>query len=95
MRELGTTVNIMRGQQAASDKELLNKQFRELLSSVVEIQTRLTKYNQMEETHVYKWVNILLNETERLTLMARMRRELQNLPPRFRSDSERAGLSGK
>ena len=95
MRELGTTVNTMRDRQDASDKELVNKQFREVFSSVVEIQTRLAKHNQLEENHVYKWVNVLLGEAERLALMARMRHELENLPPRFWSDSERAGLSGK
>jgi hypothetical protein len=38
----------------------------------------------LEENHVYKWVNILLGETERSALLARIERELENTPPRFR-----------
>jgi hemerythrin superfamily protein len=93
MRELGTTVNCMRKQQDASDNELVSKQFREVRRSVVEIQTRLARHNEQEENHVYKWVNFLLDETERSALMARMRRQLENSPPRFGSDSEPARLS--
>ena len=65
MRELGTTVNAMRNQQDASDHEAVSKQFREVRRSVVEIQSRLAKHNQLEENHVYKWVNVLLDEAER------------------------------
>jgi len=82
MRELGATVNIMR-QENASD------QFRQVHRSVVVIQSRLTKHNQLEENHVYKWVNVMLGEAERLALAARVKRELENTPPRFSSDFER------
>lgn len=82
MRELGATVKIMR-QENASD------QFQDVRRSVVVIQRRLTNHNQLEENHVYKWVNVLLNEAERLALAVRVKRELDNTPPRFRSDFER------
>jgi hemerythrin superfamily protein len=79
MRELGATVKIMR-QENASD------QFQEVHRSVVGIQSRLTGHNQLEENHVYKWVNGLLDEPQRLALAARVKRELENIPPRFSSD---------
>jgi hemerythrin superfamily protein len=83
MRELGKRVNSMRKQRDASDNELVSKQFRKVRCSVVEIQTRLVKHNQLEENHVYQWVNVLLNETERLVLLDRITRELENIPARF------------
>jgi hemerythrin superfamily protein len=83
MRELGTSVNAIRNQDDASDHEVVNKQFREVRRSVVEIQTRLAKHNELEEHHVYKWVNVLLDETKRSALLTRIRRELENTPPRF------------
>jgi hemerythrin superfamily protein len=79
MRELGTSVNSIRKQQDASDTEVLRR-------SVVEIQNRLAKHNELEENHVYKWVNILLDETELSVLVAGIKREIENIPPRFSSD---------
>lgn len=85
MRELGTTVKAIRKQENVSNREVL-KQFREIRHSVVEIQTRLAKHNQLEENQVYKWVNILLGHAERSALLARIKRELENAPPRFGSE---------
>jgi hypothetical protein len=82
MRELGASVNSMR-KQLASDNEVVSKQFRKVRRSVVEIQTRLGKHNQLEENHVYKWVNVLLDAAERSVLVARIRREIENIPARF------------
>ena len=63
MRELGATVKIMR-------HENTSEQFRAVHRSVVVIKSRLTKHNQLEEIHVYKWVNVLLGDAERLALAA-------------------------
>lgn len=84
MRDLGTTVNAMRNQQDASDNEVVIEQFGEVRRSVLKIQSRLAKHNELEEKQVYKWVNVLLDRTERSALIARIRRELENMPPRFR-----------
>ena len=89
MRELGTTVNGMRNQRDVSDNELLIELFRDVRRSVVSIQSRLVEHNRLEESYVYRWVNFLLSETERSALMTRIRRELENMPPRFSSDSEK------
>jgi hypothetical protein len=85
MRELGTSVNGIRMQENVSNREVF-KQFRELRRAVFEIQSRLVKHNQLEENHVYKWVNILLGKADRSALLARIKRELENMPPRFRSE---------
>ena len=84
MRELGGAVNTMRNQEDASGHEAVSQQLREVRRSVVEIQSRLAEHNQLEENHVYKWVNVLLDEAQRSALVARIRRELENTPPRFR-----------
>jgi hemerythrin superfamily protein len=84
MRELGTTVSTIRQQKNASDHEGLSKQFREVRRSVVEIQSRLAEHNRLEENHIYKWVNVLLDDAQRSALVAQIRRQLENTPPRFR-----------
>jgi hypothetical protein len=84
MRALGTSVNALRKQENLSNREVF-KQFREVRLAVFEIQSRLAKHNQLEENHVYQWVNILLGEVERSALLARIKRELENMPPRFTS----------
>ena len=86
MRELGTSVNGMRKQQDASNDDAVRKQFRKVRRSVSEIQIRLAKHNQLEENHVYKWVNVLLDEAEQSVLVARIRSEIENIPPRFSPD---------
>jgi len=82
MRELGTSVHAIRTQNL-SNREVFRR-FRELGRTVFEIQSRLAKHNEFEENHVYKWVNIVLGEAERAALLARIKRELENVPPRFR-----------
>ena len=86
MRELGTSVNGMRKQQDASNDDAVRKQFRKVRRSVSEIQIRLAKHNQLEENYVYKWVNVLLDEAEQSVLVARIRSEIENIPPRFSPD---------
>jgi hemerythrin superfamily protein len=51
--------------------------------SVIEIQTRLAKHNQLEENQIYKWVKVLLGEAEQSVLVARIKREIENIPARF------------
>ena len=86
MRELGTAVNTLRKQKTRSDHDVTSKQLRDVRRCVVKVQSRLDQHNHLEENHVYKWVNVLLGEPERVALTARMRYELENVPPRLRSD---------
>ena len=86
MRELGTSVNSMRKLQDASDNEVLSKQFQIVRRSVVEMKTRLAKHNQLEENHVYKWVNVLLDETQLSVLAFGIKREIGIFRPDLRSD---------
>jgi iron-sulfur cluster repair protein YtfE (RIC family) len=83
MSELGAAVNTIRNRETPSEHEAISKQLQDVRRSIVKIQSRLDQHNQLEENHVYKWVNVLLSDAERLALAARIRHELENTPPRF------------
>ena len=83
MHELGAAVNTIRKQETPSEPEAISKQLQEVRRTIVKIQSRLDQHNQLEENRVYKWVNVLLGDAERLALTARIRHELENIPPRF------------
>ena len=86
MRELGGAVNKMRKHEPRSDRDIISKRLRDVRHSVVSVRSRLDAHNQLEENYVYKWVNVLFGEAERLALTARIRHELENIPPRFQPD---------
>lgn len=83
MHELSTAVNTMRKYGSASDPVATSGLLREVRCCVVSVETRLRTHNQLEEDQVYTWVGALLGEAERSTLTARMKHELENIPPRF------------
>ena len=84
MHELGAAITTIRPHANVTDHEATSKQLRYVENSAVKIQSRLEQHNQLEENHVYEWVNVLLGEAERLALTARIRHELVRLPPRFK-----------
>ena len=47
------------------------------------VQRRLKTHNELEETHIYPLVDVLLSPEEAAKLNSRMKRELDNLPARF------------
>ena len=82
MRELAGAVNAARelaAQGGPPDRERL-QQIRARVSAVAE---RLVEHNRVEEQQVYLWPGALLAEAELDTLRAGVRREIDNLPPRF------------
>jgi hemerythrin superfamily protein len=83
MRELGKAVNTLRKQGTHSDHDVIRKRLLEARRSIVKVQSRLEAHNQLEEDHIYKWVNVLLGEAKRSTLIASIRHEIENIPPRF------------
>lgn len=48
------------------------------------VSRRLEEHNALEESEVYRWVLVLLDEAECLSLNDHIQRELENLPPRLR-----------
>jgi len=84
MRELGIAVNTLRQLRTCCDQDVISKQLRDVRRSVVNVQSRLSEHNQLEENYVYRWVDVLLGESERLAVTSRIRHELENIPPRFK-----------
>jgi iron-sulfur cluster repair protein YtfE (RIC family) len=83
MHELAKAVNLMRATNGTPDAGAVGESLREVRSIVQSVKTRLGVHNQLEENQVYGWIDVLLDETERSALDARLRHELENLPSRF------------
>lgn len=86
MVELAKAVNTARewglpGNEPSSDH------FLEIKQRVLSISNRLQEHNQMEEEQVYLWPAILLTPAGCAEMSARMKREIENLPPRFSTGS--------
>jgi hypothetical protein len=88
MRELAAAVNAARelaARDGAPDRERL-AQIRARASAVA---GRLAGHNRVEERQVYLWPDALLKGEELDTLRDGMRREIENLPPRFTEGAPR------
>ncbi|HMF57727.1 MAG TPA: hemerythrin domain-containing protein [Pyrinomonadaceae bacterium] len=88
MHELAKAINLIRALKGIPDAGAVGECLREVRSIVQSVKTRLRAHNQLEEDKVYGLIDVLLNEAERSTLDTRVRRELENLPPRFTGAGE-------
>lgn len=82
MRELAAAVNDLRAsvtRPGDAPSEVLDAARRKV-SAVAE---RLEEHNRLEEGRVYLWQGALLDAGVRERLSALLRREIENLPPRF------------
>lgn len=82
MVELATAVNAAREWLSAGVAPTA-EQLRELKRRVRILSDRLVEHNRLEEQQVYLWPEALLPAHERTALRASMKREIENLPPRF------------
>lgn len=87
MVELAKAVNAAR-EWFLPGNELMADHFLEMKRQVLAISNRLQEHNQMEEEHVYLWPAILMTPTECAGMSLRMKREIDNLPPRFSASSD-------
>ena len=82
MVELAKAVNAAR--ELVKEKNAPRaEQLSEIKQRVLAVSARLQEHNRLEEEQVYLWPEMLLTAGERAALSARMRREIENLPPRF------------
>lgn len=56
----------------------------EVREKIDAVSRRLEAHNALEESRVYPWAALLLDPLEQAALNENIRRELENLPPRFR-----------
>jgi hypothetical protein len=84
MHELADAVKIMRAlSRAAPDASDSMEQMGAVRRKVAEIAKRLEVHNQLEETEVYLWPSTILGPEAQNRLDDSLRRELENMPPRF------------
>lgn len=81
MRELAAAVNALkeldaRGGEAAA-------RLAEVKRRVLTVAARLEEHNRVEEERAYRWPEALCEGAAREALSTELRRELENLPPRF------------
>lgn len=83
MRSLGKAVGLMR-ELSASPKQESAPLIAEVKKTVAIVQQRLDQHNQIEEQKLYQWPTLLIEPRELARLMVEIRRQIENLPPRFR-----------
>jgi hypothetical protein len=59
------------------------EQMETLRRKTTEVAARLKEHNRLEELKVYRWPATLLGSEAQVRLTGSLRRELENLPPRF------------
>lgn len=82
MHELAAAVKQMRELRGGSFQKT-SQTIAAVRGKIIEISRRLEEHNELEESEVYNWADTLLADAERAALDARMKKELDNLPPRF------------
>lgn len=82
MRELAQAIAITRS-LTANTKPAAADQLEAVKKKIAAVRARLVKHNEIEETGIYVWSISLLSEAERAELGTEIRKELENLPPRF------------
>jgi hypothetical protein len=90
MDQLSGAVKTMRQFLSSSDTYTQWKRTREVNSiraRLREVASRLKAHNQLEEEHVYKWPALMLNAADSEKVYEVLRREIENLPPRFLPES--------
>jgi hypothetical protein len=88
MTELSSAITSMRELQLAPDAKSEREVLRHVREKVASVASRLDIHNRLEEERLYSLPANLLPAGEEARLMARVRHELENMPPRF-SDPER------
>jgi hypothetical protein len=80
MKELASLIKTMR--ELSADQPQPNE-IKEVRQRLLIIQRRLKVHNHLEEGQAYTWPALIFDEQTVAALCDRMRRELENLPPRF------------
>jgi len=78
--ELARMIKALRGNEVGV---MQTEAVEALRTSLRGVRERLEDHNRLEENHVYLWPALLFDDEALATLSEQVRRELQNLPPRF------------
>jgi hypothetical protein len=83
MNELASAIKVMREMGSAPSDERVARALRSVRRKVNAVGHRLEQHNRLEEERLYRWPASLLTTTEQARLLARVAREVENLPPRL------------
>ena len=89
MHELARAVNAARDLAALDDADN-REELKQIKGRVLAVAARLAEHNRVEEEQVYRWPEALLSLSQLSTLPARIKHEIENLPPRFSEDTHPA-----
>ena len=82
MRELAAAVNSLKELNAGGGADEVGR-LAHIRGRVLAVAARLEEHNRVEEERAYRWPEALCGEAEREALASELRREVENLPPRF------------
>lgn len=94
MHELAEAVNVMRAFMKSDTQMNAVEQLQPVREIVIRVAERLEAHNRLEEGLVYRLPETLLEPARQSELAAEVRRELENLPPRFNMVWQRKEVSG-
>jgi len=83
MRELASAIGTLRELLSGTEGGAEPRGLESARRSVEAVISRLEEHDRLEEEHVYRWPDVLLDADGRARLAADVRRELENLPRRF------------
>lgn len=86
MKELARAVKTMRQVGASETKRV--EELQDVRRRVTAIAKRLAAHNRLEEQRLYRWPSSLFDEITIAELREGLKRELENLPPRFSQGEE-------
>jgi hypothetical protein len=93
MHELANAVNVMRGCLVTNHRPGRTERRQEVWPIINRVSERLKSHNKLEEDLVYSLPERLLSVAKQSELVAGVRRELENLPPRFGAGWQRSNGS--
>lgn len=83
MHELARAVETIRQLLTNAEHHIVKDGLTSIEQTILQIEQRLVKHNEVEESQVYRWATTLLSPDEQAVLIERITRELQNRPSRF------------
>ena len=83
MGQLALAIEIMRELSTLPDQLIIPEGLNNVKKIVLEVEQRLVKHNELEESTIYRWASMSLNPEEQAQLASRITTELRNHPARF------------
>jgi len=83
MHELASAIKQMRDFLAKPEPFPDPNMLQGIRAIVEAVRGRLEAHNKLEEERVYRWVDEVLNPEKQIRLVAKLKHEIENLPPRY------------